>query len=97
MGLDMTVSHWRWRVDSLDTGAGIQLGQCKPIIRIISIIVPCSAINCLHEVCSNVNIRMYNFVVLNIYIYNCIFLLLTYESPYIIVVLCGRCSVLDHL
>ena len=38
MGFNMTVSHWRWRVDSLDTGAGIQLGQCKPII--ISIIVP---------------------------------------------------------
>ena len=68
MGLDMTVSRWRWRVDNLDTGAGIQLGQCKPIIRIISIFVPCCAITCLHEVCSNVNIRMYNFVVLNIYI-----------------------------
>ena len=50
------------------------------------------AINCLHEVCSNVNVRMYNFVVLNI----CIFLLLTYESIYVIAVLCGRCSVLDH-
>ncbi len=40
MGFDMTVSHWMWRVDSLDTGAGIQLGQCKPITCIISIIVP---------------------------------------------------------
>ena len=38
VGFDMTVSHWMWRVDSLDTGAGIRLGQWKPII--ISIIVP---------------------------------------------------------
>ena len=40
MGFDMTVSHWMWRVDSLDTGAGIQLGQCEPIMCIISVIVP---------------------------------------------------------
>ena len=40
MEFDMTVSHWRWCVDSLDTGAGIQLGQCKPIMCIISISVP---------------------------------------------------------
>ena len=40
MGFDMTVSHWMWRVDSLDTGAGIHLGQCKPITCIISIIMP---------------------------------------------------------
>ena len=40
VGYDMTMSHWMWRVDSLDTGAGIQLGQCKPIMCIISIIVP---------------------------------------------------------
>ena len=31
MGFDMTVSHWMWHVDSLVTGAGIQLGQCIPI------------------------------------------------------------------
>ena len=40
MGFNMTVSHWRWRVDSLDTGAGIQLGQCIPIMCIIIIIAP---------------------------------------------------------
>ena len=40
MGFDMTVNHWRWRVDSLDTGAGIQMGQCEPIMCIIIIIVP---------------------------------------------------------
>ena len=34
MGFNMTVSHWRSHVDSLDTGAGIQLGQCIHIIRI---------------------------------------------------------------
>ena len=40
MGFNMTVSHWMWHVGSLDTGAGIQLGQCKPIMCIISISVP---------------------------------------------------------
>ena len=31
MGFDKTVSHWMWCVDSLDTGAAIQLGQCDCI------------------------------------------------------------------
>ena len=49
IGFNITVSRWMWHVDSLDIGAGIQLGQCLPIIRIIRIIV---------------HIYMYNYVVL---------------------------------
>ena len=68
MEFNMTVSHWRWRVDSLDTGAGCQLGQCKPIIRIISIITPIVKVK-------SVQVHAYNIVVLNaIAIYDRIFL-----------------------
>ena len=59
MGYDMTVSHWRWHVDSLDTGAGIQLGQCQDIMCIISIIVP------LIVQTDGSNVRTNNIVVLN--------------------------------
>ena len=68
MGFNISMSHWRWRVDSLDTGAGIQLGQCKPIIRIISIITPFVKVK-------SVQVHTYNIVVLNaIAIYDRIFL-----------------------
>ena len=44
----MTVSHWRWHADNLDSGAGIQLGQCLPII-----IMHYTYVLMCHHNCSN--------------------------------------------